>query len=112
MKRKGIPLIVTLVACLITCTVSYIQRVDFGTYLLRFVIVLAIFGTISIILAVVINMNFKDEEVKDGVEFGLAINTNEQESIIHEYYGLYTEDKILLAEVGSEDTVIILEKLK
>ena len=56
--------------------------------------------------------NKNKEEVKDGVEFGLAINTNEQESIIHEYYGLYTEDKILLAEVGSEDTVIILEKLK
>ncbi len=83
MKRKGIPLIVTLVACLITCTVSYIQGVDFGTYLLRFVIVLAIFGTISIILAVVINMNFKDEEVKDGVEGGEALeeDTNESDNI-------------------------------
>ncbi len=83
MKRKGIPLIVTLVACLITCTVSYIQRVDFGTYLLRFVIVLAIFGTISIILAVVINMNFKDEEVEDGVEGDEALeeDTNESDNI-------------------------------
>ena len=83
MKKKGIPLIVTLVACLITCTVSYIQRVDFGTYLLRFVIVLAIFGTISIILAVVINMNFKDEEVEDGVEGGEALeeDTNESDNI-------------------------------
>ena len=56
--------------------------------------------------------NENKAEVTNGVEFGLAINTNEKESIIHEYYGLYTEDKILLAEVGSEDTVFILEKMK
>ena len=83
MYKKGIPLIVTLVACFITCIVSYIQGVDLGTYLLRFIVVLVIFGTISIILAVVINMNFKDAEVEDGVEGGEALeeDTNESDNI-------------------------------
>ena len=45
-----------------------------------------------------------------GTEFGLSINTDEFESIYHEYYGIYTRSKIVIAEVGSTNTVYVLEK--
>lgn len=72
-------------ACLITCVVSIIQGVDFSTFFFRFIVVLAIFGTISIIIAVIINKNFKDIDVdgesvdgesEDGSESGGVPNEN------------------------------------
>lgn len=85
MGKKGIPIIITLVACLITCVVSIIQGVEFSVFFLRFVVVLGIFGTISIIIAVIIRMNFKDvnvdgelvgDEANEGNEFDNATNEN------------------------------------
>lgn len=45
-----------------------------------------------------------------GTEIGLSINTDEFESIYHEYYGIYTRSKIVIAEVGSECTVYVLKR--
>lgn len=83
MYKKGIPLIVTLVACLIACVVSIIQRVDFGTFFIRFLVVLAIFGFISIVLSVVIHMNFKDKptEVDEDIVIDEG-NSNENDNIV------------------------------
>lgn len=56
------------------------------------------------------HFNENTQSLKNAVEFGLATNTDEHESIIHEYYGLYTDHKIILAEVGSNDIVFVLER--
>lgn len=54
--------------------------------------------------------NEKEKNISNPIEIGLAINTNENEGIIHEYYGIYTDNKIVIAEIGSDQNVYILEK--
>jgi len=54
--------------------------------------------------------NEKEKSISNPIEFGLAINTNENEGIIHEYYGIYTDNKMVIAEIGSDQNVYVLEK--
>ena len=54
--------------------------------------------------------NEKEKNISNPIEIGLAINTDENEGIIHEYYGIYTDNKIVIAEIGSDQNVYILEK--
>lgn len=75
MKAKGfnakpIPIMITLLAAGISCVASIIQDVPFSVFTMRLLGVVLLFGTLGIVLRVVIERSFKvmEEEPEDEVE--------------------------------------------
>ncbi|MCR5143978.1 MAG: hypothetical protein K6B67_01560 [Lachnospiraceae bacterium] len=86
MNTKPIPIIITLIAALVSCVASIFQQADFAVFTKRLVLSVLIFGTIGIIVRVILDrsvrvMDEEDEEENDDE------NENDLEDIISEVDG-------------------------
>lgn len=90
MKTKQIPVIIMLLAGLVTCMDSIIQRAPLSAFVTRMWVVLILFYILGIIVKVVLDKNFtekkivddeaiKDQDVEQAVDHDGEINEREKE---------------------------------
>ena len=55
MNTKPLAVIITLIACLITCVISIVEGVGFALFVKRFALTALIFLTIGVVITIFIN---------------------------------------------------------
>lgn len=77
MKTKPIPIIITLAAAFISCAISIYQKVEFGDFVLRLLIVVVVFLVLGTIIKILLDSSFVvmeeqpvEQEVEESVEGG------------------------------------------
>ncbi len=73
MNTKTVPIIITLAAAFISCVISIVQHVEFGVFVMRLFVTVAIFLVMGTIIKIILDNAFKvieetpsiDDEVPD-----------------------------------------------
>ncbi len=68
MKTKQVPVIITLMAGLITCILGFKMHMEVAQFVWTLVIILASFYVLGCIAKLVLDMNFKEESEEEATE--------------------------------------------
>ena len=82
MNTKPIPIIITLIAALISCIMSILQRVEFSVFVYRLFVVVLVFLVMGTIIKMVLDFSFRTLEPTISIDDGLdtvADATNPQD---------------------------------
>ena len=78
MKTKQVPIIITLIAGLITCIIGFVMQMETGQFVKIWGIVLISFYILGCVAKLVLDHNFK-EETEEATEAGGAVSAEEME---------------------------------
>lgn len=82
MKTKQVPIIITLIAGLVTCIIGFMEQMEMGQFVKIWIIVLVSFYILGCIAKLVLDRNFREEAeeaTEEAAEDGESENPEETE---------------------------------